>query len=153
MQKCGRALAPRDQKLIFLRLSELVVAFAQFAKKSEKTVVTLWILRAKNLFFSVTRWLSLYRSLPSMLQLYPASNSYFMTSQLLFWNVFLEILWANSVHIKSFSIICGCFYWARSKYWEVKSINCWGCIVFRHCQGKNSRETIRCTYQAKLNQH
>ena len=42
----------------------------------------------KTYFFSVTRWLSLYRSLPSMLQLYPASNSYFMTSQLLFWNVF-----------------------------------------------------------------
>jgi len=33
-------------------LSELrVVAFAQFAKKSEKTGVTLWVLSAKNLFF------------------------------------------------------------------------------------------------------
>jgi len=28
---------------------------------------------------SVTRWLSLYPSLPRMLQLYPASNSYFMS--------------------------------------------------------------------------
>jgi len=28
---------------------------------------------------SVTRWLSLYRSLPRMFQLYPASNSYFMS--------------------------------------------------------------------------
>jgi len=37
---------------MFLRLSELrVVAFAQFAKKSEKTVVTLWDLSPKNLFF------------------------------------------------------------------------------------------------------
>jgi len=27
-----------------------VVAFAQFAKKSEKTIVTLWILRTKNVF-------------------------------------------------------------------------------------------------------
>jgi len=34
-----------------LELSELrVVAFAQFAKKSEKTIVTLWILSTKNLF-------------------------------------------------------------------------------------------------------
>jgi len=75
------------------------------------------------------------------------------TSQLLFWNVFLEILWANSVHIKTFAIICGCFYWASSEYWEVKSINCWDCIVFRHCEGKDSKETTRCIYHAKLNQH
>jgi len=27
---------------------------------------------------------------------------------------FLEILWANSVHIKTFAIICGCFNWASS---------------------------------------
>jgi len=34
-----------------LKLSELrVVVFAQFPKKSEKTIVTLWIMRAKNLF-------------------------------------------------------------------------------------------------------
>jgi len=34
-----------------LKLSELrVVAFAQFAKKSEKTNVNLWILSTKNLF-------------------------------------------------------------------------------------------------------
>ena len=52
MQKCGHANAPRDQKLKFLKLRELrMVAFAQFAKKSEKTVVTLWILSTKNLFF------------------------------------------------------------------------------------------------------
>jgi len=25
--------------------------------------------------------------------------------------------------------------------------------VFRHCEGKDSRETIKCAYQAKLNQH
>jgi len=105
---------------------------------------------------SVTRWLPLYRSLPRMLQLYPASNSYFMSSMntpTVVQKRFLEILWANSVHIKTFTIICGCFYWASSEYWEVKSISCWGCIVFRHCEGKDSRETIRCTYQAKLNEH
>jgi len=34
-----------------LKLSELrLVAFAQLAKQSEKTVVTLWILSTKNLF-------------------------------------------------------------------------------------------------------
>jgi len=34
-----------------LKLSELqVVAFARFGKKSEKIIVTLWILRAVNLF-------------------------------------------------------------------------------------------------------
>jgi len=34
-----------------LKLRELrVVAFAQFAKKSENTIVTLWILHTKNLF-------------------------------------------------------------------------------------------------------
>jgi len=64
-----------------LKLSELrVVAFAQFAKKSEKTIVTLWILSTKKLIsHSVTGWLSLYRSLPRMLLLYPASNSYFIS--------------------------------------------------------------------------
>jgi len=59
----------------------------------------------------------------------------------------------NSVHIKTLVIICGCFYWASSEYWEVKRIGCWGCFVFRHCERENSIETIRCTYQAKLNHH
>jgi len=27
------------------------------------------------------------------------------------------------------------------------------CIMFRHCEGKDSKETTRCIYQAKLNQH
>jgi len=70
-----------------------------------------------------------------------------------FWNVFLEILWANSVHMNIFAVISGCFYWASSEYWEVKSIRCSVCIVFRHCECKNSRETIRCEYRAKLKQH
>jgi len=66
---------------IFLKLSELrVVAFAQFAKKSEKIIATLWIcVQKKLLSHSATRWLSLFRSFPRMLQLYPASNSYFMS--------------------------------------------------------------------------
>jgi len=53
---------------------------------------------------------------------------------------------------QTFAIICGCFYWASSEYWEVKIINWWGCTEFRHCEGKQSREPTRCTYQGKLNQ-
>ena len=38
---------------MILKISELrVVAFAQFAKKSEKTIAALWILSAKNLFLT-----------------------------------------------------------------------------------------------------
>jgi len=38
---------------MILKLGELrVVVFAQFAKKSEKTIVTLWILSTKNLFLT-----------------------------------------------------------------------------------------------------
>jgi len=53
-----------------------------------------------------------------MLQLYPASNSYFMSidKPAVVLKRFLEILWANSVHIKTFAIISGCFYWANSEY-------------------------------------
>ena len=76
------------------------------------------------------------------------------TNQLLFWKFFLEILCENSVkHIKTFTIICGCHYRASSEYWEVNGINSWDCILLRHCEGKDSIETIRCTYQVKLNQH
>jgi len=103
-----------------LKLSTLsVVAFAQFTKKSEKTIVTVDIEYQKRFSCSVTSWLSLYRSLSRMfnctqLQMHTSCPS---TSQLLFWNAFLEILWANSVHIKTFAIICGCFCWASSEYW------------------------------------
>jgi len=54
----------------------------------------------KLISLSVTRWLSLYRSLPRMLQLYTQlqyHTSCPSTSQQLFWNIFLEILWANYV--------------------------------------------------------
>jgi len=38
---------------VILRLSEQrVVAFTKFAKESEKTIVTLWILSTKNLFLT-----------------------------------------------------------------------------------------------------
>jgi len=56
-----------------------VVAFTKFAKESEKTIVTLWILSTKNITHSGTRWLSLYPSLSRTLQMYPASHSHFMS--------------------------------------------------------------------------
>ena len=107
-----------------------------------------WVGYQKLNFRSITRWLSVYRSMPRILQLYPVSNLYFMSIDrpTVVLKRFLEILWANSVHSKTFAIICGCFYWASSEYWEVKSISCWGRIVFRHCEGKDSRETIKCKY-------
>jgi len=38
---------------MILNLSELyVVAFTKFAKQSEKTIVTLWILSTKNVFLT-----------------------------------------------------------------------------------------------------
>jgi len=38
---------------MILKLSELrVVAFAQFARKSERIIATLWILSTKNLFLT-----------------------------------------------------------------------------------------------------
>jgi len=38
---------------MILKLGELcVVAFTKFAKESEKTIVTLWILSAKSLFLT-----------------------------------------------------------------------------------------------------
>jgi len=47
--------------------------------------------------------------------------------------VVLKRFFGNSlseyVHIKTFEMICGWFYWASSEHWEVKSINCWGCSV------------------------
>jgi len=59
---------------MILKMSELcVVAFAQFAKKSVKIIVNFWILSVKNISHSVTRWLSLYPSLPRMLQMYSVS--------------------------------------------------------------------------------
>jgi len=110
----------------------------------------------KLIFCSITRWLSLYPNLPRLLQLYPASNSCFMSidkATVVLKRFYFLILWVISVHIKIFAIICGWFYWASSEYWEVISISCWGCIVFHHCEGKDWRETIRRSYQAKVNQH
>jgi len=66
---------------MILKLSELrVVAFAQFAKKIQKIIVTWWILSTKTYFSQrITSWLSLYPSLSRMLETYPASHSYFLS--------------------------------------------------------------------------
>jgi len=76
----------------------------------------------KLISHSVIKSLSLYPSLQRMLQLYPALDSYFMSidKPTVVLKRFLDIIWANSVHIKIFAIICGCFYWGSSEYWEVK---------------------------------
>jgi len=51
MKKYDRSIPVSGKDYIILKLSELrVVAFAQFSKKSENTIATLWILITKNLF-------------------------------------------------------------------------------------------------------
>jgi len=51
MKKCDRTNPFSEKDYIILKLSEFsVVAFAQLAKKNEKTIVTLWIWRTKILF-------------------------------------------------------------------------------------------------------
>jgi len=86
-----------------LKLSELglrVVAFAQFAKKSEKTVVALWILRTKNLFLVALpdgyHFIAVCQGCFNSTQLH-IQTSCPSTNQLFLWNVFLEILWAKFV--------------------------------------------------------
>jgi len=62
---------------MILKLSDVrVVAFTKFAKESEKTCDFVDIEHQKLISHIVTRWLSLYPSLPEMLQIYPASYSY-----------------------------------------------------------------------------
>jgi len=51
MKKYDRSTPFSEKDYIILKLSELcVVAFAQLAYKNEKTIVSLWIWRTKNLF-------------------------------------------------------------------------------------------------------
>jgi len=62
----------------------------------------------KHIAHSVTRWLSLYASLPRMLQMYPASPSYFVYNhkptvvvKRLFGNSLSELCWR---HLQSFLV-------------------------------------------------
>jgi len=87
----------RKSLMILKRSGLRVVAFAvaQFAKKSEKTCDFVDIEYQKRISHSVTGWLSLYPILPRMLQMHPASHSYFMSIDKP--TVVLEILGVNSV--------------------------------------------------------
>jgi len=131
-----------------LKLVELpVVAFAQFANKSERTIVTLWILITKKLFLVAITFSQLAKDA----SIVPSFNSYFMSIERP--TVVLKRFFRNYLSELCSRDICNHLWLllASSEYWEVKSISCWGCIVFHHCDGKDSKETIRCSYQAKLN--
>jgi len=53
MKKFVRSIPLSEKHLMILKLSELrVVAFTKFAKESEKIIVTLWIIRTKNVFLT-----------------------------------------------------------------------------------------------------
>jgi len=94
MQKYDRSTPFSEEDWIILKLSELrVVAFAQFAKKGEKDYCDFVDIAYQQLIsHSVTRWLSLYRNLPRMLQLYPVSHSYFIAIDK-FWIRFASSTW------------------------------------------------------------
>jgi len=86
---------------MLFKLSELrVAAFTKFAKESEKTIVTLWILSTKNLFLTAQsggyHFILVCQECFKCTQLH-IHTSCPSTSQMLFWNIFFEILWANSV--------------------------------------------------------
>ena len=79
---------------MILKLSELrVVAFTKFAKEGENYCDFVGIEYQKLISHIVTKWQSLYPSLPRTLQMYPASHSYFMSTdkptvvlKRFFWN-------------------------------------------------------------------
>jgi len=95
---------------MILKLSELRrVAFTKFTKESEKTIVAY----QKLISHSVIRLLSLYPSLPMqrMLQMYPASHSYFMSIdrptvvlKRFFWKFFQRTLFKRLRHLQSFLV-------------------------------------------------
>jgi len=103
---------------MILKLSELrVVAFTKFAKESEKIIVTFVDIEYQKLIsHSVTRWLSLYLSLPRMLQMYPASQSYFMSidkptvvQKRFFGNYLSELCFKTLKHLRSFLVVMSKF--------------------------------------------
>jgi len=81
MKKYVRSIPFSEKDKMIFKLSELrVVAFAQFAKKSEKILHGFVDIEYQKLIsHNLTRWLSLYASLPRILQMYLASHSYFMS--------------------------------------------------------------------------
>jgi len=98
---------------MILKLSELRgVACTKFAKESVKTSDFVDTEFEKLIAHSITRWLSLILACQgcfkrTQLRIYTSSP---FTSQLMFWNVFLEIIWAKLIwDIKIFAIVSGCF--------------------------------------------
>jgi len=95
---------------MILKLSELrKVAFTKFTKESEKTIVAY----QKLISHSVINLLSLYPSLPMqrMLQMYPASHSYFMSIdrptvvlKRFFWKFFQRTLFKRLRYLQSFLV-------------------------------------------------
>jgi len=88
-----------------MKLSELrVVAFTKFAKESVDYCDFVDIEYQKLIACSVTRWLSLYPSLPRMFKMYPASHSYFMSIhrstvvlKRFFGNSLSEVCWRHNI--------------------------------------------------------
>jgi len=98
---------------MILKLSALrVFTFGRYAQ-SEKTTVSFWIVSTKNVFLTaLTRWLSLYPSLPNMLQIFPALQSYIAVHVHQQAICCSETFFGKSserIRFKTFAIICGCF--------------------------------------------
>jgi len=133
-----------------------VVAFAQFARKSEKIIVTLDIEYQKLISHSVTRRLSLCPSFPRMLQMYPASQSYFMSIDQP--TVVLKRLFGNFVNklfLTHYDICNHLWLLLMNTLRILRSRKHHLLRLYRVSPlwRQGSSETIRCTYQAKPNQH
>jgi len=108
MKKYDRSILFSEKDKIISKLSELrVVAFALFAKKSGETIVTLWILITKNVFFVAqpggNYFISACQGCFNCTQLH-IHTSCPSTSLLLFWNVvwnFFERILFTLRHLQS----------------------------------------------------
>jgi len=86
--------------------------------------------------------------------MYPASHSYFMSIDKP--TVVVKRFFGNSLselclrHFQSFLVA---FNERVQNIEKSKASFVEFCIVFRHCEGKDSTGTSRCTYQPKVNQH
>jgi len=96
---------------MILKLSDLrVVAFTKFTKEWKDYCDFVDIKCQKLISHRVTRWLSLYPSLPRMLQMYSPSHSYFISIHKP--TVVLKcLLWKFSerTQFKTFAVISRCF--------------------------------------------
>jgi len=99
-----------------------VVAFPQSAKKSAKTIVTLWILSTKILFLvgqpGGYHFIEVCQGCFNCIQL-QIRTSCPSASQLFFF----EILWANSVHNKTFAV-----GFEKSKASDVEVVSCFASV-------------------------